>query len=145
MGINYPRINLIWKLEKMVPKQRRHRSLQQPSLRSSGIRLSLRWSWLAYIRGRGRGWNEVFHPTVGWELLDLEYPFVPWFLSLTRGAPITWPAQTPLGTWVLSFLTSAPVVFWGMEMLLSWDNKCWMLEAGCFKYCLIEYAMLYFF
>ena len=53
MGINYPRINLVWKSEKMVPKQRRHRSLPQPSLRSSGIRLSLRSSCLAYIKGGG--------------------------------------------------------------------------------------------
>lgn len=76
MGINYPRINLVWKLEKVVPKQRRHRSLQQPSLRSSGIRLSLRWSWVAYIRGR-RGYNVVFHSTLGFELLDPECLFVP--------------------------------------------------------------------
>lgn len=71
MGINYPRINLIWKLEKMVPKQRRHRSLQQPSLRSSGIRL------MSLYKGEGEGMGCSFHPTLGFELLDLEYPFVP--------------------------------------------------------------------
>lgn len=125
MGINYPRTNLIWKLERMVPKQRRHRSLQQPSPRSSGIRLSLRWSWLAYVRGGG---GVMLFSTLPWDLncLTWNIHLFPRLLTLAKDGTRTWPdtAQTPVGTWGSLSWTSAPVAFRGIEMFMSGDRKC---------------------